>query len=296
MSTMPGIDHPLVLVRDIERARGFYARLGFTMTPVGLHPWGTSTTLAVLERSLLEVMSVYDESLTGGYGTGDFFFGRHMQEALAEREGLSLVALHSKDAAGDRADMASRGIEPSGAIHFRRRVKVPGGDWDEAVVELEVLRDKALPRVSHFLCQQHKPELIWVPSWMQHANTARYIGAVTYRAPDPAPVLARLSAMFGGVAPVEHAFGWEVATGQGVFRVLRPGAWGAVFADAPQPVMASEENAGAAIDIAVADLAAARRVLAEAGIETCETPGGPAVRDITACGNALIRFVPAPMG
>ena len=51
MTTLPGIDHPLILLRDIEAGRAFYQRLGFTMTPVGLHPWGTSTSLAVLERS-----------------------------------------------------------------------------------------------------------------------------------------------------------------------------------------------------------------------------------------------------
>jgi hypothetical protein len=131
---------------------------------------------------------------------------------------------------------------------------------------------------------------------MRHANTARFIAAVTYRAPDPAPVLARLSAMFGGLPPRETSGGWEVVTGQGVFRVLRPEAWGRVFADAPQPVMAAGENAGAAIDVAVADLATARRVLAEAGIATCETPEGPAIRDVAACGNALIRFVAAGGG
>lgn len=289
--SMPGIDHPLVLVRDIAATRAFYTRLGFTMTPVGQHPWGTSTTLAVLERSLLEVMGIYDESLIDGHATGDFRFGRHMHEALQEREGLALVALHSRDAAGDRAAMEARGIRGSGAIHFRRRVRIPGGDWEEAVVELEVLRDPALPRVSHFLCQQHRPELVWVPDWMRHANGARHIAAVTYWAPDPAPVLQRLSAMFGGHPPRRSATGWEVATGQGVFRVLPPEAWGAEFVDSPQPQLAPTQNAGAAIDVAVADLAAARRVLAESQVAVCETPAGPAVRDVAACGNALIRFV-----
>jgi catechol 2,3-dioxygenase-like lactoylglutathione lyase family enzyme len=294
MTAMPGIDHPLILVRDIDAARDFYTRLGFTMTPVGLHPWGTSTTLAVLERSLLEVMGIHDESLLDSHGTGDFRFGRHMQDALREREGLALVALHSRNAASDRAAMAARGIEGQGAIHFRRRVRIPGGEWEEAVVELEILRDRALPRVSHFLCQQHRPELVWVPDWMQHANGARFIAAVTYLAPQPEPVLRRLSAMFGGLPPREAAAGWEVATGQGLFRVLRPEDWDRVFPGTPPPAVAPGENAGAAVDIAVADLQAARRLLAEAGIATRDTPEGPVVRDIAACGNALIRFVPDP--
>lgn len=291
MTTLPGIDHPLVLLRDIEAARGFYTRLGFTMTPVGLHPWGTSTSLAVLERSALELMSVYDESLLDSYGTGDFRFGRHMHEALAEREGVSLVALHSRDAAADRAAMEARGIAFQGHIGFRRKVKPPGGEWDEAVVSLEVSRDPELPRVSHFLAQQHKPHLLWVPDWMRHANGATRIAAVTYRAPDPAPLLARLGAMFGPERVSEAPGGWRVATGQGDFRVLRPDGWPAAFAGAPAPQIGPEEAAALAIDIAVADLAATRSWLEQAGTSLYETPDWVAVEDVAQCGNVLIRFL-----
>lgn len=127
MTPLPGIDHPLILLRDIEAGRDFYQRLGFTMTPVGRHPWGTSTSLAVLERSALELMGIYDESLIDALPAGEFRFGRHMRDALAEREGISLVALHSRDAAADRAAMEARGACFQGHIGFRRRVRPPGG-------------------------------------------------------------------------------------------------------------------------------------------------------------------------
>lgn len=213
MSTLPGIDHPLILVRDIEAARAFYARLGFTITPVGLHPWGTGTSLAVLERSALELMGIYDDTLLDALAAGPFRFVRHMHEALREREGPALVALHSRDTQGDASAMAARGIETQGHIGFRRRVRPPGRDWDEAVVSLDILLNPALPRVSHFLARQHKPELLWVPEWMSHRNGARFIAAVTYLADDPAPLVRRLGAMFGGAT--EDAAGWRIETGQG---------------------------------------------------------------------------------
>jgi catechol 2,3-dioxygenase-like lactoylglutathione lyase family enzyme len=289
MGKLPGIDHPLILVRDIEAARGFYARLGFTLTPVGLHPWGTSTSLAVMERCALELMGVYDETLIDELAAGDFRFGRHMRDALAERQGLSLVALHSGDTEADAAAMVERGVVSQGHIGFRRRVKPPGRDWDEAVVSLDILLDPALPRASHFLARQHKPELLWVPEWMRHANGARAIAAVTYVAPDPTPVLRRLGAMFGKIT--EREVGWEVATGQGVFRVLQPDQWPAAFGDTPRPATAPNQTAGVAIDVAVSDLAAASALLGEAEIETRRTPGGIAVSDVAACGNTVIRFV-----
>jgi catechol 2,3-dioxygenase-like lactoylglutathione lyase family enzyme len=289
MATLPGIDHPLVLVRDIEAARAFYARLGFTLTPVGLHPWGTSTSLAVMRRSALELMGIYDEALIDALAAGPFRFGRHMRDALAEREGLSLVALHSRDTAADGAAMVARGIASQGPIAFRRRVKPPGHDWDEAVVSLEILLDPELPRASHFLARQHRPELLWVPEWMRHANGAFAIAAVTYLAAAPDPLMRRLTAMFG--PGTQREAGWEVTTGQGVFRVLRPEDWAAVFADTPRPATAPGETAGVAIDVAVADLAATTALLREAGIPTDPTPGGLAVRDVASCGNIVIRFV-----
>lgn len=291
MTELPGIDHPLMLVRDIEAARAFYTRLGFTMTPVGLHPWGTNTCLAVLERSALELMSIYDETLIDGLAAGPFRFGRHMRDALAEREGLSMVALHSADTRADGAAMVARGIASQGPIDFRRRVKPPGSDWDEAVVSLEILLDPALPRVSHFLVRKHKPHLLWVPAWMRHANGARFVAAVTYIADDPEPVLDRLGRMFG--PPAQCVTGWEITTGQGVFRVIRPGEWAAEFGDVPRPLTMPGEPAGVAIDVAVADAAKATDILSQASIPTAPTPRGPAVHDVSAAGNLVLRFVPA---
>jgi len=289
MKARPCIDHPLLLVRDIEAVRDFYARLGFTLTPVGQHPWGTSTSLAVMERCALEVMSIYDESLIDAMDVGSFRFGRHMRDALAAREGMSLVALHSGDAIGDGVALAARGVISQGHIGFRRKVKPPGHDWDEAVVSLWVMLDPALPRVSHFLAQQHRPELLWVPEWMRHANGARHIAAVSYLAENPDPVIRRLGLMFG--AGTETASGWEVHTGQGVFRVVRPDRWEVEFPGVAMPLLTPGEPGGVAIDVAVTDLRVAGDLLRAACIETINTPAGPAVGDIAACGNIVLRFV-----
>jgi catechol 2,3-dioxygenase-like lactoylglutathione lyase family enzyme len=289
MKALPGIDHPLILVRDIEAVRGFYARLGFTLTPVGRHPWGTSTSLAVMERCALELMGIYDESLIDAMDVGGFRFGRHMRDALTEREGMSLVALHSRDAIGDGEAFAARGVISQGAIGFRRKVKPPGHDWDEAVVSLWVMLDPALPRVSHFLAQQHKPDLLWVPDWMRHANGARHIAAVTYLAEDADPVIRRLGQMFGDGA--ETASGWEVATGQGVFRVMTPDRWEVEFPGLGMPLLTPGEPGGVAIDVAVDDLTVAGTLLRAAAVDTVNTPSGPAIRYIAAAGNCVLRFV-----
>ena len=47
MSASFGIDHPLIATRDVAGLRNRLISLGFTMTPIGRHPWGTSTSLAM---------------------------------------------------------------------------------------------------------------------------------------------------------------------------------------------------------------------------------------------------------
>ncbi len=288
---MLAIDHPLVLVRDIEATAARYRKLGFNTAPTGRHPWGTSTSLIMFDRSALELMGVYDDTLLDSHAVGSFRFGRHMADALAEREGVSLVALYSEDAPGDRARLAVQGLAAQGRVDFRRRVKVPGHDWDEAVVTLEILLDPALPRASHFLCQQHRPELIWVPEWLHHANGALGFAGLTYVAPDPGPLLDRLGRLFGHDAVSATPIGHAVRTGRGVIAVVPPGAWAAQLGVASEPRTGADAAACIGIDIHVADLSAVQRILDAAKVPSVSGPGGIALPDHAAYGHVLLRFV-----
>jgi hypothetical protein len=52
-----GIDHPLLATHDIAALRDRLIAMGFTMTAIGKHPWGTSTSLAMFEGCLLEILA-----------------------------------------------------------------------------------------------------------------------------------------------------------------------------------------------------------------------------------------------
>ena len=101
MNASFGIDHPLIAVNDIEGQRDRMISLGFNMTAIGRHPWGTSTSLAMFEGCLIEIMGIDDESLLDAFPAGDFCFGRHVHTHLREREGIALTALHSTDSMAD---------------------------------------------------------------------------------------------------------------------------------------------------------------------------------------------------
>lgn len=286
-----GIDHPLVLVRDIEAAAARYRSLGFNTAPTGKHPWGTSTSLIMFDRSALELMGIYDATLLDSHAIGSFSFGRHMEAALAQREGVSLVALYSQDAEADRARVEAAGIEAQGRVDFRRRVKVPGRDWDEAVVTLEILLDPALPRASNFLCQQHRPELVWVPEWLQHPNGALGFANITYAAPDPAPLLDRLQRLFGPESLRRTAIGHEATTARGTITVVRPGEWARTLGVPDEPAIDDDAAACIGIDIRVGSLAVLDAVLQASGVDARATPAGIVIPGHRAFGNVLLRFV-----
>ncbi len=291
MPPRPGIDHPLILVRDIEVMAARYRSLGFNTAPTGRHPWGTSTSLIMFDRQALELMGVYDDSLLDSHAVGDFRFGRHMANALAEREGVSLVALYSEDATGDRNSVEARGIPAQGRVDFRRRVKVPGRDWDEAVVTLEILVDPAMPRASNFLCQQHRPDLIWAPEWLQHPNGALGFAGITYATTEPGQLLARLERIFGTDAIQATAIGHEVQTAKSIIRVVPPGVWGTQLGVPSEPETAPAASACIGIDVRVGDLRSVRTILGDARVATSGRPGGITVSDYQAFGNVLLRFV-----
>ena len=48
-----GIDHLVLCVRDLNRARRLYERLGFTVTPRALHPFGTGNHLIQCEGNFI---------------------------------------------------------------------------------------------------------------------------------------------------------------------------------------------------------------------------------------------------
>jgi hypothetical protein len=293
MPALLGIDHPLVLVRDIEAMAARYRSLGFNTAPTGRHPWGTSTSLIMFDRQALELMGIYDEALLDSHAVGSFRFGRHMAEALAEREGVSLVALYSTDATADRARLEARGLAAQGRVDFRRKVKLPGRDWDEAVVSLEILVDPAMPRASNFLCQQHRPELVWVPEWLEHPNGAIGFAGITYATTEPDRLLHRLALLFGAEAIQPAPFGYEARTANGAIRVAAPGLWAAHVGAEREPDITPVRSACIGIDVRVRDVGAVRRFVDAAGFSAVERDGAVTLSQPGAFGNVVLRFVGA---
>lgn len=294
MTGFLGIDHPLILVRDINEAVRRYEALGFRIAPVGKHPWGTSTALAVFDGCALELMSIYDKTLIDEKPIGDFRFGRTIRDHLVMREGISLLALHSEDAEADIAMVNSRGVVCQGSIEFGRDVVLPDGRKDRTATTLKILYSTDLPRLSNFACEQHRPDLIYHPSWLDHPNRAYGINHVTILAEkaDQARVRARLAGLYGHMALFDFSDGFGARTGNGNFLVIDRTAAAARYGSLPPDLIYEPEPCYIAVGIRVPDIMTVMRFVEAAGATSRISGGNLLIADAQYYGNVFLTFVP----
>jgi Glyoxalase-like domain len=291
MSNVLGIEHPLILFKDLDEAIARFKALGFSTTAVGRHPWGTSMSLAQFDRCSIELMSIYDEALIDERPAGDFRFGRYMRDRLREREGMSLVALFSEDAERDETVLRDRGIAVNGTIEFGRPVTLPDGREGRTATTLKTLFDPDLPRVSHFICHQHRPEFIWVPEWLTHPNGAHGIAQVTYFAPEPDAVRPRFSGLYGESAIAPSDGGMTVRTGNGTFEILDEPGVERRFGRLPDAIREAGEPCGVAISVKVDDVENVTQRMRHSGVAHIVRDGSARIQRPEAYGNVWLEFV-----
>ncbi len=215
MNASFGIDHPLIATHNIELLRDKFIAMGFNMTAVGKHPWGTSTSLAMFNGCLIELMGIYDATLIDDVPAGNFHFGRHVYEHLQRREGVALTALHSTDSVADAKHAELAGLTVAGHLEFGRDVTLPNGECGRTKTTLALLPNTLWPRLSFFLCQQHKPNLIYVPQWLEHPNSVCGIAGILIWAEDEhhETMRAQLGQLYGGVKNIPGGFSVDTANG-----------------------------------------------------------------------------------
>ena len=182
-----GIDHAVILVRDLDRARATYERLGFTLTPRGHHSLGSQNHCIMFGRDYLELMALPPQPPAAFQFFADF---------LTRREGVGALALATDDAVADRAELLRRGIAAEAPLALSRPVEKLG----EARFTLVQLPPDQTPGFRTFLCQHHTRDIVWRPEYQRHANSATEIGSMTIATPDP----ARYAGLFDGL-PVTYA-------------------------------------------------------------------------------------------
>ncbi len=264
MKNERGIDHLVLCVRDLDAARAAYARMGFSLTPPAMHPWGTANSLVQLQGNFLELLAVVDPAKMAPPAQGEFSFGLFNKTFLEKREGFSMLVFASDDARRDQAEFEAAGLQTYTPFDFSRKATLPGGEEVTVGFSLAFVTDARIPEAVFFVCQQHAPQHFWKPDYQAHANGAVAVAEAVMVADDPA-ALAGLFGRLQGKDAVSSADGrLTVVTARGRVVVLdRKGAedrFGTALPYGPRTPHFI------AYRIAVRDVAATRTLLDAAGV------------------------------
>ena len=181
------LDHLVICVHDLAQAALDWQTLGFSLTPTGVHPFGTSNRLAMFGNNFLELLAVTDVAAVPPAAPGRFSFAAHNQDFLKTGEGMSMLALHSTDSHAEAARFRAVDIGAYAPFDFGRDAVLPDGGVARVGFSLAFATNPAMPGIAFFTCQQrHPPELFWKPQYQHHPNGALRVVEVVMSAPEPA--------------------------------------------------------------------------------------------------------------
>ena len=172
-----GIDHVVIVVRDLDAARGSFARMGLTITPRGHHTLGSQNHCIMFGDDYVELLfspegnphpsrQYYTEFARGG-------------------EGLASIALKTGSARGAYTEMLWAGFAPSEPVEFSRPVELPEGKR-EARFRVAMASLEHTPGGRMFVCEHLTRDVVWRPEYQRHANGATEIAAAAILSEDVA--------------------------------------------------------------------------------------------------------------
>lgn len=277
-----GIDHAVVMVKDLDQAAENYKRLGFTVSPRGTHSahMGSGNYTIMFDPDYMELLGVLTPT-------------EHNAPARAflERsgEGIERIAFTAVDSADGAEEIRARGYVPIGPTDFERPVTMPNGTVSAARFRTFQWPTAEAPGgVRIFACQHKTRETVWIPELMKHANGARRLKQVLIVTPDPAQDAAHLSRMIDrdGKAEADGAITVPSGGDRADFVFLTRDQLGKRY---PGVSLAGLPERGGAGLVIAADLAAAEKALGTTGVRSA---GGVVVPPASGNGT-LLAFVKA---
>lgn len=281
LTNITGIDHAVIVARDLDQAAANWKRLGFTLSPRGTHSakMGSGNYTIMLDPDYIELLGVLTETEHNA----------PTRAFLAQRgQGIERIAFTAVDSAAGAEEIRARGYDAIGPTDFERPVTMPNGSLSAAKFRIFLWPIAETPggfRI--FACQHKTRETVWIPELMTHANGARRLKAVLVATPDPAQDAAHLGRMIDREARSESDGAVVVPSGadRADFVFLTHAQLGARYPGVA--VTGLPERGGAGLVIATSNLAAAEQALGDAGVRSnraiCVAPAS--------ANGALLAFV-----
>ncbi|WP_454620245.1 VOC family protein [Bradyrhizobium cenepequi] len=277
-----GIDHAVIMVKDLDRAANNWKHLGFTVSPRGTHSahMGSGNYTIMLDPDYIELLGVLTPT-------------EHNAPARAflekRGEGIERIAFTAVDSAAGAEEIRARGYAPIGPTDFERPVTMPDGTLSAAKFRTFQWPTAEAPGgVRIFACQHKTRETVWIPELMTHANGAKRLRQVLMVTSEPAKDAAHLSEMIDVAVRTEADGAVTVPSGsdRADFVFVTKDQLGKRYPGVS--LAALPERGGAGLVIA-ADLTAAEKALGATGVHSAGAICVP-----PAAGNGtLLAFVKA---
>ncbi len=216
MQSIIGLDHVVIMVKDLAEGDRRWQSLGFTVAPRGMHTavMGTANHTIMLGHDYIELIGVVAETERNLPG----------RQFLARRgEGIERAAFTGTDADEGVAELKARGFAALGPYDFGRPVDLPDGSKAEARFRTFVWPIEERPGgLRIFACQHLTRENVWIPSLTRHANTATRIDRVEMLSLDPAKAAAHMGRLIDREPErlADGALRVETGSGRGDFVFL----------------------------------------------------------------------------
>lgn len=281
LKSIIGLDHVVVVLRDLAAGAKAWEGLGFTISPPGTHSpmLGTGNHTIMLGPDYIELLGVLTETEHNA-----------PTRAFLDRrgEGIERAAFTATDAAAGVAEIRALGFAGTGPVDFGRPVTLPDGRRTDARFRTFLWPvDETPGGLRIFACQHVTRAAVWIPELQRHANTAKRIVRVEMVAADAKRDAEHMAHLIDGALHAEADGAWRVPTGGGradfVFlsrEALSRRHPGIASAQLP-------ERGATGLVLAVDDLEAAARAVGSAGVRG---PGAVSVAPKDANG-VLLCFV-----
>jgi len=207
-----GIDHLVIVVKDLDQAARDYRQLGFTVVPGGQHPVGSHNVLVSFEDgSYLEIIAFYREAID-----------HRWWDPLQKGERLVDFCFRTDDLRGDTKKLQDVSVAINNPVPWSR--KRPDGYELKWLLSLATGSHRGL---APFLIEDVTPRRERIPQEFSHANGVTGIEKTVVAVGELGPIDTWYSALLGvnGVAfddPALGAEGLRFSVGRHRFEFVTP--------------------------------------------------------------------------
>jgi catechol 2,3-dioxygenase-like lactoylglutathione lyase family enzyme len=198
LSGIAGIDHVVLAVRDLERAKSGWNRLGFTLSPRGRHiGQATANYCVMFAGEYLELMGAHPQPSPPAEGPKRGDLGARLDGFLERREGAMRVAFALRGTPeAAREALIALGFHPSAPRTLGREILLPSGSLVPQFRLIDLPAEET-PGLESFLCFHLTPELIRRREWLEHANGVRGLKGIHVLVSETGSLIAAYDRLFG---------------------------------------------------------------------------------------------------